>query len=110
MFVKTVIKQGEKIVELDKINKQLEKKKSELEWKNFNTNRECLNLIGRLDEIQEEFLHILNGVEKILTSNSYGRDDIVISKAVAEIRYQKDIIIKDLEINNELVDECESEN
>lgn len=110
MFVKTVIKQGEKIVELDKINKQLEKKKSELEWKNFNTNRECLNLIGRLDEIQEEFLHILNGVEKILTSNSYGRDDIVISKAVAEIRYQKDIIVKDLEINNELVDDCESEN
>lgn len=110
MFVKTVIKQGEKIVELDKINKQLEKKKTELEWKNFNTNRECLNLIGRLDEIQEEFLHILEGVEKILTSNSYGRDDIVISKAVAEIRYQKDIIVKDLEINNELVDDCESEN
>lgn len=101
MFVKTVIKQGEKIVELDKINKQLDKEKTELEWKNFNTNRECLNLIGRLDEIQEEFLHILEGVEKILTSNSYGRDDIVISKAVAEIRYQKDIIIKDLEINNE---------
>ena len=107
MFVKTVIKQGEKIVELDKINKQLDKEKTELEWKNFNTNRECLNLIGRLDEIQEEFLHILEGVEKILTSNSYGRDDIVISKAVAEIRYQKDIIVKDLEINNELVDECE---
>ena len=110
MFVKTVIKQGEKIVELDKINKQLEKKKSELEWKNFNTNRECLNLIGRLDEIQEEFLHILEGVEKILTSNSYGRDDIVISKAVAEIRYQKDIIIKDLEINNELANDNQSEN
>lgn len=101
MFVKTVIKQGEKIIELDKINKQLEKKNLELEWKNFNTNRESLNLIGKLDEIQEEFLHILEGVEKILTSNSYGRDDIVISKAVAEIRYQKDIIIKDLEINNE---------
>lgn len=110
MFVKTVIKQGEKIVELDKINKQLDKEKTELEWKNFNTNRECLNLIGRLDEIQEEFLNILEGIEKTLTSNSYGRDDIKISKAIAEIRYQKDIIIKDLEISNELVDECESEN
>lgn len=101
MFVKTVIKQGEKIIELDKINKQLEEKNLDLEWKNFNTNREKLNLIGKLDEIQEEFLHILDGVERILTSNSYGRDDIVISKAVAEIRYQKDIIMKDLEINNE---------
>ena len=110
MFVKTVIKQGEKIIKLEKQKEKLENKYVELEWKNFNTNRECLNLIGRLDEIQEEFLNILNGVEKILTSNSYGRDDIVISKAVAEIRYQKDIIIKDLEINNELVDECESEN
>lgn len=110
MFVKTVIRQGEKIIKLEKQKEKLENKNLELEWKNFNTNRECLNLIGRLDEIQEEFLNILNGVEKILTSNSYGRDDIVISKAVAEIRYQKDIIIKDLEINNELVDECESEN
>ena len=110
MFAKTVIRQGEKIIKLEKQKEKLENKNLELEWKNFNTNRECLNLIGRLDEIQEEFLNILNGVEKILTSNSYGRDDIVISKAVAEIRYQKDIIIKDLEINNELVDECESEN
>lgn len=110
MFVKTVIKQGEKIVELDKINKQLEKKKIELEWKNFNTNRECLNLIGMLDDVQEEILHILDNIEEILTSNSYGRDDIKISKAVAEIRYQKDIIMKDLEINNELVDDRESEN
>lgn len=110
MFIKTVIKQGEKIIKLDKTNKDLENKNKELEWKNFDTNRECLNLIGKLDDIQEEFLHILERVEEILTANSYGRDDIKISKAIAEIRYQKDIIIKDLEINNELVDECESEN
>ena len=110
MFAKTVIRQGEKIIKLEKQKEKLENKNLELEWKNFDTNRECLNLIGKLDDAQEEFLHILESVEEILTANSYGRDDIKISKAIAEIRYQKDIIIKDLEINNELANDNQSEN
>lgn len=101
MFAKIVKRQGEKIIELDKMREQLEKKNAELEFKNFNTNRECLNMIGMLDDAQEEFLHILDGIEEILTSNSYGRADIKIRKALEEIRTQKDIIEKDLEKNNE---------
>ena len=101
MFVKTVIKQGEKIIELDKIKEQLEKKNEELEFKNFNTNRECLNYIGMLDDAQEELLHILDIIEEILTSNDYGRADIKNRKALEELRTQKYIIEKDLEINNE---------
>lgn len=102
MFAKTVIRQGEKIIELDDIRKQLEKKNKELELKNFNTSRENLNLIGALDDAQEEFLHILDNIEEILSSNDCGRADIKVRKALEEIRYQKDIIEKDLEINNEL--------
>ena len=102
MFAKTVIKQGEKIIELDNIRKELEKKNAELEFKNLNTNRECLNYIGMLDDAQEEFLHILENIEQILTSNDYGRADIKVRKALEEIRTQKDIIEKDLEKNEEL--------
>ena len=101
MFAKTVIRQGEKIIELDDIRKQLEEKNKELEFKNFNTARENLNLIGALDDAQEEFLHILDNIEEILSSNNYGQVDIKIRKALEEIRYQKEIIEKDLEINNE---------
>ena len=102
MFTKTIIRQGEKIIELDDIRKQLEEKNKELEFKNFNTARENLNLIGALDDAQEEFLYILENIEEILSSNNYGQADIKIRKALEEIRYQKDIIEKDLEINNEL--------
>ena len=101
MFARTVIRRGEKIIKLEKINKELENKNVQLEWKNFNTNRECLSLMGMLDEAQEEFLYILNNIEEILSSNSYGQAEIKIRKALEEIRKQKDIIIKDLEINNE---------
>ncbi len=98
MFAKTIIRQKEKIIKLDNIRKQLEKKNSELEFKNFDTNRECLNLIGMLDDAQEEFLYILENIEEILSSNNCGQADIKIRKALEEIRYQKDIIKKDLEI------------
>ena len=101
MFAKTVIRQGEKIIKLEKINKELENKNEQLEWKNFNTNREYLSLMGILDNAQEEFLNILNNIEEILSSNNYGQAEIKIRKALEEIRKQKDIIIKDLEINNE---------
>lgn len=101
MFAKTVNRQGEKIIELDDIRKQLEEKNKELEFKNFNTARENLNLIGALDDAQEEFLYILENIEEILSSNNYGQVDIKIRKALEEIRYQKEIIEKDLEINNE---------
>ena len=101
MFAKTVNRQGEKIIELDDIRKQLEEKNKELEFKNFNTARENLNLIGALDDAQEEFLYILENIEEILSSNNYGQADIKIRKALEEIRYQKEIIEKDLEINNE---------
>ncbi len=101
MFAKTVIRQGKKIIELDKAVKQQKEEIEELNFKNVNYCRENLDLIGALDDAQEEFLHILERIEDILTSNNYGRPDIVISKAVAEIRYQKDIIEKDLEKNNE---------
>lgn len=102
MFAKTIIRQGEKIIKLDNIRKQLEKKNAELEFKNFDTNRECLNLIGMLDDAQEEFLHILDNIEEILSNNDCGQPDIKVRKALEEIRYQKEIIEKDLEINNEL--------
>lgn len=102
MFAKTVIKQGEKIIKLDNIRKELEKKNAELEFKNFNTNRECLNYIGMLDDAQEEFLHILESIEEILASNDCGRADIKVRKALEEIKTQKDIIEIDLEKNNEL--------
>ena len=101
MFARTVIRRGEKIIKLEKINKELENKNAQLEWKNFNTNRDCLSLMGMLDEAQEAFLNILNNIEEILSSNSYGQAEIKIRKALEEIRKQKDIIIKDLEINNE---------
>ena len=90
-----------KIIKLEKINKELENKNEQLEWKNFNTNREYLSLMGMLDNAQEEFLNILNNIEEILSSNNYGQAEIKIRKALEEIRKQKDIIIKDLEINNE---------
>ena len=49
-------------------------------------------------------------IEEILSSNNYGQADIKIRKALEEIRYQKDIIEKDLEKNNELVDDRKSSN
>ena len=100
---KTIISQGEKIIELDEAKKALEKRNKELVKKNFDTNKECLNLRGMLDDVQDEILNILNTIENILTTNNYGRLDIVISKAIAEIKYQKQIIEKDknIELDNE---------
>ena len=92
---KTIISQGEKIIELDEAKKALEKRNKELVKKNFDTNKECLNLKGMLDDVQDEILNILNTIENILTTNNYGRLDIVISKAIAEIKYQKQIIEDD---------------
>lgn len=100
MFVKTVIRQGKKIIELDKAKKVLEQKNAELEFKNFNTSRENLNLIGTLDDIQEEILRMLDNIEERLTNNDYGRPDIKINNALEYIRYEKEIIEKDLEIDN----------
>ena len=101
MFARIVRKQGEKIIKLEKAKKELKNKNEQLEWKNFNTNREYLSLMGILDNAQEEFLNILNNIEEILASNNYGQAEIKIRKALEEIRKQKDITIKDLEINNE---------
>lgn len=100
---KTIISQGEKIIELDEAKKALEKRNKELVKKNFDTNKECLNLRGMLDDVQDDILNILNTIENILTTNNYGRLDIVISKAIAEIKYQKQIIEKDqnIELDNE---------
>lgn len=85
---KTIARQGEKIIELTK--------------KNFETSRENLKLIGTIDDIQDEFLKILDNLENILTTQCYSRPDLVISKAIAEIKYQKQIIEKDknIELDN----------
>lgn len=85
---RTIARQGEKIIDLTK--------------KNFEVSRENLKLIGTIDDIQDEFLKILDNLEDILTSQNYNRPDIVISKAIAEIRYQKQIIEKDknIELDN----------
>ena len=88
---KTIVRQGEKIIELNK--------------KNYEVSRENLRLIGTIDDIQDEFLNILDTLEEILTTQNYNRPDLVISKAVAEIKYQKQIIEEDKKI--ELAD-CES--
>lgn len=83
---KTIKRQGEKIIELSK--------------KNYKVNRENLRLIGTIDDMQEEFLNILDTLENILTTQNYNRPDLVISKAVAEIRYQKQIIEEDKNIES----------
>lgn len=88
---KTIARQGEKIIELNK--------------KNYEVSRENLKLIGAIDDMQDEFLNILDTLEHILTTQNYNRPDLVISKAVAEIKYQKQIIEEDKKI--ELAD-CES--
>lgn len=81
---KTIARQGEKIIELNK--------------KNYEVSRENLRLIGTIDDMQDEFLNILDTLEEILTTQNYNRPDLVISKAVAEIKYQKQIIEEDKKI------------
>lgn len=84
---KTIKRQGEKIIELNK--------------KNYAVSRENLRLIGTIDDMQDEFLNILDKLEHILTTQNYNRPDLVISKAVAEIRYQKQIIEEDKNIESD---------
>ena len=86
---RTIKRQGEKIIELNK--------------KNYAVSRENLRLIGTIDDMQDEFLNILDTLENILTTQNYNRPDLVISKAIAEIRYQKQIIEEDKNI--ELADD-----
>ncbi len=81
---KTIARQGEKIIELNK--------------KNYEVSRENLKLIGTIDDMQDEFLNILDTLEHILTTQNYNRPDLVISKAIAEIKYQKQIIEEDKKI------------
>ena len=81
---KTIARQGEKIIELNK--------------KNYEVSRENLKLIGTIDDMQDEFLNILDTLEEILTTQNYNRPDLVISKAIAEIKYQKQIIEEDKKI------------
>ena len=101
MFIKTIIRQGEKIIELDKVRKDLEKEKSELENKHKKLTIKYLNTIGILDDAQEEFLHILDHIEEILSANDYGRADIKVSRALEYIRKEIEIIEEDLDINKE---------
>lgn len=98
---KLIRNQGEKIIELDNYKKELEKENKDLSKKVFEANCECLKWIGALEDAQEEFLNILENLEKILTTNNYGRPDIVISKAIAEIKYQKQIIEEDKKIESD---------
>ena len=84
---KTIARQGEKIIELNK--------------KNYEVSRENLKLIGTIDDMQDEFLNILDTLEEILTTQNYNRPDLVISKAVAEIKYQKQIIEEDKKIEQD---------
>lgn len=100
MFTKTVIRQGEKIISLEKAKKELENKNTDLQFKNYDLCRENLNLTGILDDAQEEFLYILDIIEEKLTNNSYGREYIKISNTLEYVREQKAIIEKDLEIDN----------
>lgn len=83
---KTIARQGEKLIELNK--------------KNYEISRENLKLIGAIDDMQDEFLNILDKLEHILTTQNYNRPDLVISKAVAEIKYQKQIIEEDKNIES----------
>ena len=100
MFTKTVIRQGEKIISLEKAKKELENKNTDLQFKNFDLCRENLILTGTLDDIQEEILRMLDNIEERLTNNDYGRPDIKINNTLEYIRYEKEIIEKDLEIDN----------
>lgn len=98
---KTIIRQGEKIIQLEEAKESLEKSNKQLTKKNFDAHRECLNLQGMLDDVQDEILNILNTLEGILTQNPYGKPEIVIAKAVAEIKYQKKIIEDDKNIESD---------
>lgn len=100
-----IANQGEKIIELENVKKKLERSNRELNRKNYDTSRENLNLIGTIDEMQDEFLNILDTLEHILTTQNYNRPDLVISKAVAEIKYQKQIITEDKNIELENADD-----
>lgn len=102
-----IANQGEKIIELENIKKKLERSNRELNRKNYDTSRENLNLIGTIDEMQDEFLNILDTLEHILTTQNYNRPDLVISKAVAEIKYQKQIITEDKNIELENADDID---
>ena len=96
-----IANQGEKIIELENVKKKLERSNRELNRKNYDTSRENLNLIGTIDDMQDEFLNILDTLEEILTTQNYNRPDLVISKAVAEIKYQKQIIEEDKKIEQD---------
>jgi hypothetical protein len=100
-----IANQGEKIIELENVKKKLERSNRELNRKNYDTSRENLNLIGTIDEMQDEFLNVLDTLEHILTTQNYNRPDLVISKAVAEIKYQKQIITEDKNIELENADD-----
>lgn len=102
---KIIANQGEKIIELENVKKKLERSNRELNRKNYDTSRENLNLIGTIDEMQDEFYNILDKLEHILTTQNYNRPDLVISKAVAEIKYQKQIITEDKNIELENADD-----
>ena len=91
---------AKKIINLEKEKKKLEKRNIKLEYKNFDLCRENLILTGTLDDIQEEILRMLDNIEERLTNNDYGRLDIKINNALEYIRYEKEIIEKDLEIDN----------
>lgn len=110
MFTKTVIKQGRKIIELDKAKKELQEKYSNLRKRNARVEREYVTNLKVLESAQVEFYHILDNIQKGLEANNYGQPQVKIRKAIEELQKQKDIIRKDLEIEKVLVTDYQSDN
>lgn len=85
MFFKTqtIIRQGEKILELEEIL--------------FNTNKQNIDLMCAFDEAQEEFLMILDSIEELVANTS----DFEKYKVLKYIKNQKEILEKDIIISKQ---------
>ena len=84
--------QGERLVKLEKENE-------DLTVKNYKLNKEKLDLIGDIDDMQEDILYILTKIENTLTCNSYGKPEVKIEKALETIRRYEGLIKKE-ELDN----------
>lgn len=110
MFTKTIIRQGEKIIKLDRENKEIKEKYSDLRKRNANTVRKYVTNLEVLERAQVEFYSILDKLEKGLQTNNYGQPEVIIRKTIERIKKEKDIIKKDLEIEKVLVADYQSNN
>ena len=79
---------------------KLQFENTKLKDKLLNSSIENCNLIGIIDDMQEEFLYILENIAEILSNNNYGNTEIKNRKAIEYVEKQIYILEKDIEISN----------